>query len=620
MSRFAFLLLLLISAAPLSGRTARVIDSPDYECRTTGDITFTRVERLPDATRLYARISYRPGWWVCIDSTAVIADPASDARYALSALEGMKIGVRFAMPASGRHDVVLVYPPLPDDTDEIDFLFDDWTVYGLRLDGGKASKPAVVDARQWAADNDAPYPGPPAEFFNSGTTRLHGVVSGYSPQLGFDNMMVYVYDVVTGQSQVATVEIRPDGTFDRSFHLPAPGQYTMALAGVYQTLYLEPGRSLALYLDWDDMLGYKSSRSLANVRFGDELGRVNTGLNGAPKAPQTFAYDLKKSKRERPSRFAARLRTDADGYATRLATYLGRPDVEPHAARLLRHNLATHKACQTLNFEMYRKMKTPSDSIDFAAERLPLSFYAPVREALDQTDPWFLSGTSVSELSNRLAYNAMADSLGEDSRSLLRQVCKASRVANFGYFDFSKRTRVQVDSLLTATATAGSVTDPDVMAGLRRYLDDGMRRAEGYYLPDDESGRIVADIIAPHRGKVIVLDLWGLYCGPCRSNIEEGKALREANRDNPDFKFIFVTSHDQAPQADYEDYVARHLDGEECHVVSESDFNRLRELFNFSGIPRYVLIDRDGRILNDNYRISNLPTDLPARGIPLTIP
>ena len=47
---------------------------------------------------------------------------------------------------------------------------------------------------------------------------------------------------------------------------------------------------------------------------------------------------------------------------------------------------------------------------------------------------------------------------------------------------------------------------------------------------------------------------------------------------------------------EYEKYVEKNLKGEACYYVSEAEFNYLRQLFRFNGIPHYELVLKDGSI------------------------
>ena len=41
--------------------------------------------------------------------------------------------------------------------------------------------------------------------------------------------------------------------------------------------------------------------------------------------------------------------------------------------------------------------------------------------------------------------------------------------------------------------------------------------------------------------------------------------------------------------------------GDNLFRLPEDEYNYLRQLFKFNGIPRYVMLDRDGNVVDDNF-------------------
>ena len=122
-----------------------------------------------------------------------------------------------------------------------------------------------------------------------------------------------------------------------------------------------------------------------------------------------------------------------------------------------------------------------------------------------------------------------------------------------------------------------------------------------YELAEGEEADVFRRLIAPCKGKYVLVDFWASWCGPCRKGIEESRELRAKYADSPDIDFVFVTGDIDTPQPFYDDFTAKHLQGELSYRVPDDDFNRLQRLFHFTAVPRYVLVDREGRILNDNH-------------------
>lgn len=111
------------------------------------------------------------------------------------------------------------------------------------------------------------------------------------------------------------------------------------------------------------------------------------------------------------------------------------------------------------------------------------------------------------------------------------------------------------------------------------------------------------------------MDFWGTFCGPCTGMIKTMSKWRELNRENPDFKFIFITGMAESPDNQYNDFVANELLGEESHRLSNEDFGVVKDHFNISGFPRYMLVGREGEIVNDDYEPIVLNQDLEELGV-----
>ena len=64
-------------------------------------------------------------------------------------------------------------------------------------------------------------------------------------------------------------------------------------------------------------------------------------------------------------------------------------------------------------------------------------------------------------------------------------------------------------------------------------------RTASYQLPAGKATDIFRRIIAPHAGKVLFIDFWGIYCGPCRGGIQATADLqREFNKYLDSFRSI----------------------------------------------------------------------------------
>ena len=124
-----------------------------------------------------------------------------------------------------------------------------------------------------------------------------------------------------------------------------------------------------------------------------------------------------------------------------------------------------------------------------------------------------------------------------------------------------------------------------------------------YTLPDGKGKTIFKKLIAPHKGKILFVDFWATWCAPCVSSIKKMKETRSDYANHKDFDFVFITDT-SSPEKAYNTFVADQ-DLKNTTRLSEDEFNYLRQLFEFNGIPRYILVDKNGNVVNKNFPIHN---------------
>ncbi|MDE6018530.1 MAG: thioredoxin family protein, partial [Muribaculaceae bacterium] len=271
------------------------------------------------------------------------------------------------------------------------------------------------------------------------------------------------------------------------------------------------------------------------------------------------------------------------------------------------------KSC-TLN-ELYPKI----NAVRTAAERNGLSdelneFYA------QQRDTGKMSGsmTLLSDVPRNVTdySNAIKEYLGVDSLPLLWQVALSEALRSKYMLNANNyQEKDALYAVLEEVKNIDAISNPAIIESLDNFYRRSYAR-KSFDIPDDEKGKVINKLIAPFSGKMLLLDFWDITCGPCCYAIKNSVKAREKNRGHTDFQMIFI-SDDSAPQSRYEDFVIKYLEGETTYRISESDFHLLRDLFAFSGIPRYVLIGRDGKVLDSNFDFYGMKRELKEYGIEL---
>lgn len=94
--------------------------------------------------------------------------------------------------------------------------------------------------------------------------------------------------------------------------------------------------------------------------------------------------------------------------------------------------------------------------------------------------------------------------------------------------------------------------------------------------------------------------MWATRCGPCRAEITHAKKLQKGFASTDSVAFLAVSV--DRDNAAWKKMVSAEEDWLNIHVIQDGQGGtpEIIKAYNISGIPRYILIDRDGRIVNAN--------------------
>jgi thiol-disulfide isomerase/thioredoxin len=114
--------------------------------------------------------------------------------------------------------------------------------------------------------------------------------------------------------------------------------------------------------------------------------------------------------------------------------------------------------------------------------------------------------------------------------------------------------------------------------------------------PNVEADKLFDAMLEKFKGKVVFVDFWATWCGPCRSGIERIKPLKE-EMEGKDIVFLYITGP-SSPEGTWNNMIPD-IKGEHYRVNAD-EWNTICGKFNISGIPHYALVDKNGMVAKND--------------------
>ena len=109
----------------------------------------------------------------------------------------------------------------------------------------------------------------------------------------------------------------------------------------------------------------------------------------------------------------------------------------------------------------------------------------------------------------------------------------------------------------------------------------------------DTSGKQFS--LASFRGQTLLVDIWGTWCAPCIAEMPYLKALQRDYGNRKDVRIMSIACDKKAEK--WKGYLAKHPTIWHQYLITEEGNKMLDEVYFCEGIPRFIIIDKDGRLV-----------------------
>ena len=609
-------LLFLIAAAlgallPSCTPANRVVENPLIETANTRTLDIVKVELSDTATVLHMNAYYRPKNWIVISSDSYLQIPAR--KFMLTGAEGITPDSLFWMPKSGRASFVLRFPPLPRGTKSFDFIESDcddcFKIYGVDLTGKTEypEYPEGLPKELRKAPKDGPVPDP---IFAVGETRVNIHLLGFREGM-YKDMTLYINSMLTGHER-KDAPIDPE-TGVATFKF---GQYGPSLiygnpagpGSMHLNFWTAPGETADIYVDLTE-----KGKSIVQRRNNEQpkraplystgtYGALNTLFNGSE--TKTIALDTHTGE-------FADYRMTADEYVQMvaskyklLADSIARSGMSSMMTELSLLSLqqetlnafANSRFFLEHNYRSEHNMWDRNAKLDYEFAKLTSENQAMLCKLFDINNPKLPMGVRIFEYQRAALAPDIDWAQLVEATSPLADLRKVSSLPSKAEND--ALTEADLASLRSLKNPFYAEACEAIQARVRRELAALEGKVKIEETPDVAPDKLFDAIVAPYKGKVVLVDFWNPGCGPCQGAIKANEPLKTGELKSDDIVWIYL-ANETSPLVTYKTQIGK-IAGKH-YRLNEEQWKYLCEKFKVDGIPSYVLVDRDGnsKLRND---------------------
>ena len=136
--------------------------------------------------------------------------------------------------------------------------------------------------------------------------------------------------------------------------------------------------------------------------------------------------------------------------------------------------------------------------------------------------------------------------------------------------------------------------------GKRKLTDADNLKSNDVVKGMSDGEKILRKIIEPYKGKIILVDIWGTWCGPCKEGLSHSQEEYERLKD---FDIVYLYLANRSSEDSWKNVIKEYnvMGDNVVHYNLPAEQQKAVENYiGVTGYPTYRLIDRDGMLLDVN--------------------
>lgn len=621
MRHLLYLIISLLGYTTLQAQE-RVVEQPAFDAWSSTTLEIDKIVLSDTATVFYIDAYFRPKYWIqVVKETTLRADGKT---YPIKAGNGITLSDKFWMPESGTASFQLIFPPLPKETKTVDFIEGDeegaFKIWGIRLDGS----PAYSSLAGKKNPKEDPVLEKPE--FKNGTGVLKGHIAGYKPEMGLKGR-AWVFNMLTGGNDEYTITVQPDGNFKLEvplYHLSGLNIVSNFMNG---QIYLKPGETTSVEINFPEICRAQSKKQKDKPSLGEKYyftGALAALNNEVCNSSLPFVSVSPKNQEEYMQMFTDISSMNADQfkaywmdrYQKEKAALDGHTELSDAYRTLLQNSLKKDLAEQLLSITgmteyAYRKAhQIPRDSVIPKDKKVipGIAYYDFIPE-LVSNDPYLLYDGTFTYLISYIQYANFTGEERTDKDNLPDNTAELAKLMGTDkgtLFDLLAARRLAKpikefqplsdEQIAEAGAISPAFQEAFVLMNNKvKQLIEENKKKSGYTVNRVNIAEIPAEelfnaITTPYRGKVVFVDFWATWCGPCKAAMKQSEPVKK-DFEGKEIVFLYLAG-ENSPKGTWEQMIPD-IKGEH-YRMTDAQWTYICNKFGVNGVPSYMIIAKDG--------------------------
>ena len=467
------------------------------------------------------------------------------------------------------------------------------------------------------------------------TVCVQGYIDGYDKQPDGKALKICLMND-DNEEYFMDIEPASDGTFCARFPISYPRQVFLFMPFLSPVLFLEPGQTHTLYLDYREKPTLSDNDELIDSTEKTLYMGAASGISHLMNEAQSLYNFYIPSKGDMDNVCYLSLmvgETASLRSRMRMVDYYSEVyGYSAHAVRLLKNTILLQYASNLIPYLWFSAATNDDPNTNPVVARMDSICHELFKEIpLDDTElsecctfsSFVYNFNRIPPLEKRvllLTGKTLVEqsiTLADSSRRWLKRVS--------GY---DNPMLLQISECIDFISSLPRLSESEPLMAYVSYLDKHMSspflkknwarmKAEVTAsplsvgrLPEGHKRDVITRITEPYKGRYLMLYFWDSYKGVCREDLERNRELHARYADNLDLKIVYVSNESMSSDCVYNYRVKHMLEGETCIRLSRADYRSLKQLFRFDAVPHKIIFDREGNVLGNSLKFDSLDSQL----------